>query len=222
MHAYSDPLALEIFELREHELLAKYRHKMKYFATSGFTSFLTKDLAHFERTCQKLEIKTEDLLPDYENGNLFIELNDLLDKIKTILYLTENKPNDSDFDTTVIDTDKLAKSHDPRSGRRSRFTTARQVLLLHYLFQVIGVNVRKEINVSDMAKFFHAMLGWEYTDINNSQLYKFLKKAPKIKDDKRTRYEDLHWVKEQFETLKLQDVVDMIEKELKEIGKTMR
>lgn len=218
VYAYQDPTDPHIFTLQEQELLAKYRHKMKYYIFSGFVNFLFKETAHFEKVCSKAEINPADLRDDLENGNIFIELTGMMENIKTALYVTEPTSKGADSDKIVLETDKAFERTTPVVGRKNGITTARQVLTLYYLFKAMGIKMRTDVNMSVMAKFLHLLLGWDYSDINNSQIYKLLKLAPRIKEDKKNLKEDFHWVKKQFESINFEIGAKMIEDELKSLS----
>jgi hypothetical protein len=91
----------------------------------------------------------------------------------------------------------------------------RQVLMIYFLFKSLGVQ-RAGVSVANMARFVHSLLGQPIEDINNSQLYKLLKQAPKLNEEKFLR-EDLYFVKKQFENIELFAIVEMIQKEINEL-----
>ncbi|MGZ4041735.1 MAG: hypothetical protein ACXVO9_00950 [Bacteroidia bacterium] len=215
VYAYQDQTDPHIFELQDRELLAKYRHRMKYYVLSGFVNFLFDEPVHFEKACTKAEINPADLRDDLENGNVFMELTGMMENIKTLLYISEPKAKGAESDKMELETDKLLERSTPAVGRKNGITTARQVLTLYYLFKAMGIKMRGDVNVSVMAKFLHLLLGWDYADINNSQIYKLLKLAPKVKEDKKSLKEDFNWVKKQFENINFELPAKMIEEELK-------
>lgn len=214
-YAYQDPTDLRIFELQEKELLAKYRNRMRYYVLSGFINFLFREAVFFEKICAKIEVDPAELRNDLENGNLFVELSGTLDNVKTLLYILDPKSKSADPDKIEFESDKLIQRATPGLVRKNGITTPRQVLTLYYLFKALGIKMRSDVHISVMTKFMHLVLGWDYSDINNSTLYKLLKLAPKVKENKKSLKEDLHWVKKQFESVNFELAAKMVEEELK-------
>jgi hypothetical protein len=99
----------------------------------------------------------------------------------------------------------------------SEISRKKQVLIFYYLLNALSVN-RNEVSVSTQARFIHAVLGQPINDINNSQLYKLMKQAPYLSEDK-TLIKDLQAVKTMFDSLSLNTISDMIEKEINSILK---
>ena len=93
---------------------------------------------------------------------------------------------------------------------------------MYYITKGLGIKAQIEIPVTKIAMFYHALLGWEYNDINNTGMYKLLKKAPYIQTNKKLFYQDLLWVKSQIELLGLIPVIEQIDKELKELEEYIR
>jgi hypothetical protein len=90
---------------------------------------------------------------------------------------------------------------------------------MYYIAKGLGIKAKIEIPVSKIAMFYHSLLGWEYNDINNTGIYKLLKRAPYIQTNKKLFYQDLSWVRAQIELLGLIEVLELIDKELKEVKK---
>lgn len=216
---YQDDSNPQISGEIEHELYKKYRNKMRYFATSGFINLF------FRRSEQTANFFKNDLnnsepytTEDYDE--FFIEVYSMLDNIKTFLYVTE--PDGTGLSKVNNDTEKLL-SAPISTGKHKMFDSRpQQVLLMYYITKGLGIKAKIEIPVTNIAKFYHGLLGWEYSDINNSEIYKLLKIAPEIKKNKKLLYNDLLWVKSQIELLGLVNVLEIIDKELKELERQIQ
>lgn len=216
-YAYHDATDLRIFEIQEKELLIKYRQRMKYYVLSGFINFFFKEESFFEKTCTKIEVEPAELREELENGTLFVELSTVLDNIKTLLYITDPTSKATDADKIELESDKLIQRATPGLVSKSGITTPRQVLTLYYLFKALGIKMRGDMHVTVMTKFMHLVLGWDYSNINNSTLYKLLKLAPKVKENKKSLNEDLHWVKKQFESVNFELAAKMVEEQIQSL-----
>lgn len=90
------------------------------------------------------------------------------------------------------------------------FTTARQVLALHYLLEHCGVN---NVDNTVKARFIQFITGKEAgaKAIYNTTIYK---KVNNVLGDKKTLIKDLQFVLKYFEDLGLQSIADNIKKEI--------
>lgn len=104
--------------------------------------------------------------------NLFTVIED----IKTFLYIAE--PGSAGLSKVNNETEKFLSS--PLSIVKHKIfdTRSKQVLFEYYITKVLGIKVKIEIPVTKIAMFYHALLGWEYNEINNTVVYKLLKKLP--------------------------------------------
>jgi hypothetical protein len=213
---YNDETNIQIWTEIEYELYMKYRHKMRYFVASGFINHF------FRRSDQtvmffKKEMNNAEPYSPEEYDEFFIQVFTMLDNIKTFLYIAD--PESKGLSKVNKEEEKIILA--PISTGKPKIFDSRpqQVLLMYYIAKGLGVRAKIEIPATKMAEFFHGLLGWEYSDINNSEIYKLLKKAPNIKTNERLLYNDLLWVKSQIELLGLVNVLEFIDKELKELEK---
>jgi transcription initiation factor TFIIIB Brf1 subunit/transcription initiation factor TFIIB len=84
------------------------------------------------------------------------------------------------------------------------FTTARQVLAVHYLLKYANV---KNIDRTEIARFIQFLTGKNFDNI-----YKKLQSPFKLND--KYLKEDLRYVKDYFERLGMQEIVKMINNEI--------
>jgi hypothetical protein len=211
---FQDAGNILIWDDVEQELYKKYRSKMRYFATSGFLYQFFKNseycLKFFKEYLNGAEPYSQE-----EYNDFFIDVYTMLENIKTFLYIAD--PDSKGLSKVDTETEKLLSAPAPTGKRKMFDSRPQQVLLMHYIARGLEIKAKIEIPVTKIAEFYHNFLGWEYTDINNSQIYKLLKKAPEIKIDKKLRYKDLLWVKSQIELLGLTSVIELIDKELKKL-----
>jgi hypothetical protein len=93
-------------------------------------------------------------------------------------------------------------------------TKARQLLAIHYLLAA-GFNTegRTDISVSSMARFAHFITGAPFTNLQNSEIYKKMRKLPNINKGQ-TFINDLLHIRRFFAELQLDAAVNMIDKEI--------
>ncbi len=95
-------------------------------------------------------------------------------------------------------TETEAAKHNPE------FTTARQVLAVHYLLQYVKV---QNVNKTEIARFIEFLTGKSYDSI-----YKKVREPLKLKDSEAEK--DLEFVKAYFVKLGLSEIVRMIDNEI--------
>jgi hypothetical protein len=215
---YNDDGDVQIDETIEKELYIKYRHKMLYFTKSRF-------IENFIRTCDqhvdffKEKSKKANCYSDEEYQEFFMECYTLIDRLKTVLYTAS--PNSSGLSKISSESEQITIPADTsiRPTKHKSFSTRpQQVLLMYYIARGLGIKGNIDIPISKIAEFYHHLLGWEFTKIDNSSIYKMLKSAPYIiKTDKKKLYADLSWVKEQLQLLQLVFLIELVDKELKEL-----
>lgn len=93
------------------------------------------------------------------------------------------------------------------------YTNAQLVLIFYYFFKQNGLEPRKNIDISPLAKFIHLITGKEFKAVTSSDFYKKLQTAPNFKTDKEL-INDLETIKPLFKIVQLNEVVKMIENEI--------
>lgn len=93
------------------------------------------------------------------------------------------------------------------------YTNAQLVLIFYYFFKQNGLEPRKNIDISPLAKFIHLITGKEFKAVTSSDFYKKLQTAPNFKTDKEL-INDLEAIKPLFKIVQLNEVVKMIENEI--------
>lgn len=218
---YQDETNQQIWIDIEYELYKKYRNKMRYFATSGFINLF------FKSSDQTLfffkNMNNTDPYSQEEYDDFFIETFTMLEKIKTHLYIADQDGAGlAKINEETEEKEKLLSAPLPEGKHKMFDSRPQQVLLMYYISKGLGIKEKIETPVTNIAMFYHGLLGWEYKDINNSQIYKLLKKAPYIKTNKKLLYNDLLWVKDQIKLLGLVSVLELIDKELKELERQIQ
>lgn len=98
----------------------------------------------------------------------------------------------------------------PRLGE---YTNSQLVLIFYYFFKQNGLEPRKNIDISPLAKFIHLITGKEFKAVTSSDFYKKLQTVPNFKTDKEL-INDLEAIKPLFKIVQLNEVVKMIENEI--------
>lgn len=93
------------------------------------------------------------------------------------------------------------------------YTNAQLVLIFYYFFKQNGLEPRKNIDISPLAKFIHLITGKEFKAVTSSDFYKKLQTVPNFKTDKEL-INDLEAIKPLFKKVQLNEVVKMIENEI--------
>ncbi len=96
------------------------------------------------------------------------------------------------------------KETEETEEKNTDFTTARQVLAVHYLFKFMQV---KNVDKTEIARFIQFLTGKNFDNI-----YKKLQNPLKIND--KSAKEDLRFVREYYERLGITEVVKMINNEI--------
>lgn len=210
----SEPETNDTDQLIETELLVKYRTKMKYFAHNQVWDYFYNDTLGFSRFLSKMQLPADTLALSYEeHTDHLLNLVYTFTQLKIKLYVAD--PDSSGL--SKKDHSEDLNIDPPQLSKRGKIYTTRwqQVLLFHYLSKALEIRVRRDIPISNLAKFYNGLFGWEYTDINNSTLYKLLKKDPLKRHNKKELLQQLYWVKEQFLLIGLTDIVAKIEEAIK-------
>lgn len=135
--------------------------------------------------------------PDYPTDSHFIyncelEINRLKERLDTNKRMPEN----------------------PSGTHLAHLTNSQVVLIFYYFYQHIGLILRKDSNVSDLARFMHLLMGKKYASINSSDYYKKLRNnAPNFKSDNELK-KDLLIIKPLFQQAELKEIVKMIDNEI--------
>ena len=87
------------------------------------------------------------------------------------------------------------------------------VLVFYYFLMSIGIKFRQDIDISHLAKFIHLIGCKELKSVNNSDIYKRLKKAPNFVKDKEL-IKDLEAIKPLFIKNDLKSVIQLINNEI--------
>lgn len=196
----------------EERLLKPYREKMVPFVRTRLKHYFGKDDYIKGLLFQKLSIQSS-VLTHEEYEDYIFRIYTILQKIKESLYLL---PVEKTF-IPAVEVPLLDSAQDPEShGFKSKstdYTRIRQVLLYYFVLKLIGVT-KLDNSSRKLALFAHALFAYPIDNIDNSAIYKLIKKAPYLKQDKRAMLKDLEFVKSQFDVLGLSDGVEMVQKEI--------
>ena len=192
---------------RQQELLKKYGKLFKPFAEKRFDNYFDfnrilsiKDY-YTEEEYNKLE-SNEDLTEEdiYE---LTFSMRNFLDGELHFLYL--------DQEPQFSASDNISKEEGDKESSEMQ-----QLLAFHYLLKAgFNVEARGSNSVSELTQLAHLLLGKKYTSLQNSSIYKKYKKLPNF-DSTTQLIKDLKHIRPYFERLELKNVVEIINKDLKE------
>lgn len=94
-------------------------------------------------------------------------------------------------------------------------TQAQKVLLLYFFFEGEGINLRQEGLIPMATKLLHGLMGKPFSNLSNSSIYKFMRKAPVSKSD-RHLLEDLKIVQTCLKRLSAEKALQALDTYLKE------
>ena len=150
----------------------------------------------------KKEYMHEDMLDvfDYsvDEYEFILQCNHELNYLKEVLDL---KPEDK-------------KDNSGPSLLHQDFSNSKMVLIFYYFFKSCGIEPRVSVDIAPIAKFIHLIAGKKLTSIESSDFYKKLRSAPNFKSDKEL-IKDLEFIKPLFQKVNLNDIVKMIDNEIK-------
>ncbi len=194
------------------KLLSKFRDKMIPFVSTSLKHYFAKDEFNKLQLLQKLKI--DEPVLNSEEYDIYINcINNFFDIWLERLYLVPvNASPENLTDLPELDAQAGQKSKHPD------YTRSRQLLLFYYLTQSAGIN-RTTVSNRNLAQFAHFLFNYPNDNIDNSEVYKQLKKIPYIKEDAYL-LKDLEFVKEQFQLIRHTAAIDLIEKEIKSIKRT--
>jgi len=97
----------------------------------------------------------------------------------------------------------------------ARFTESQQVLAIHFLFESLGIQARRDYSLSAYARFTHLIARREITVIENSPKHSMIKRLLNFKDEKHPSLKDLKAILPYFKDMRLDGIVANINKEIK-------
>lgn len=110
----------------------------------------------------------------------------------------------------------MNKKHNASNWDFPKLTMNQWALLMHFGVAAAGTEARQSGDVTDLARLLHAVLGREMKSIQNSEIYK---KCRTIFNHRDGLLEDLHRVKQVFESAKYERALELISKKIKELEK---
>jgi hypothetical protein len=190
--------ASAVFEL----LLKKYRNKLKPFIMASFPTYYDQMIAIADHNI----VSAKEFNDNYKEGlsdaafHHFLEtITRLLSNYRYQFYLESDHP---DLDTVM------------ESSSSSELTISRQLLTLYFLLKTLGIEPRSTVDIAPVARFAHLITGTSFHKLQNSNLYKKLKKVPNFKEDK-ALIKDLEFIIPFFKEINLEKTVLLIEGEIK-------
>lgn len=196
----------------EEQLLKPYRQKMAPFVKTQLKYYFGKDDYTKSLLFQKLSIQ-DTVLSDEEYQDYIFRIYTVLQKVKESLYLM---PVEKTF-IPPIDVPLLDSAEDPEShgfkSKSTEYTRSRQVLLYYFVLKLMGMT-KLDNSSRKYAQFAHVLFAYPIDNIDNSAIYKLLKKAPYLKKDQKELLKDYEFVKNQFELIGSVEGVALVQKEI--------
>jgi hypothetical protein len=204
-------------EFIETHLLKPYREKMVPFIKTSLRYYFAKDEIHQALLFQKLHI-SDSLVNEEEYQEYILRIYLSLRKIKENLYLRPIQKIDHDQN----DVQKLIDNPEEmiRQGFKSKskeYTRIRQILLFYFMLKLMGMS-RLDTSARKYAQFAHFLFYYPNDNIDSSEVYKMLKKAPYLKGNK-PLLKELEFVKHQFELIECEEGVKQVQKEIDSINR---
>ncbi len=192
---------------RQQGLLKKYGKLFKPFASKRFDNYFD-----FKRI---LSIKDYYTAEEYNQ----LESNDDLTE-QDIYELTSSMRNFLNGELHFIYLDREPQfpttENESKEENEKESTEMQQLLALHYLLKVgFNMEARGSNSVSELTQLAHLLLGKKFTTLQNSSIYKKYKKLPNY-DSPSQLIKDLKRIRPYFEKLDLKNIVELINKDLKE------
>lgn len=192
---------------RQQALLKKYGKLFKPFAEKRFDNYFDftrilsiKDYYTAEEFNQ---LESNEDLTEQDIYELTTSMRNFLDGELHFLYL-DREPEFPMIDNTAND-----------EGEKES-TEMQQLLSLHYLLKTgFNIEARGSNSVSELTQFAHLLFGKKLTSLQNSSIYKKYKKLPNFESPAQL-IKDLKHIRPYFEKLELKNIVELINKDLKE------
>lgn len=200
-------------EFIDENLLKPFRHKMVPFIKTRLKLYFAKDDYNKMLLFQKLNIN-EPVLDEKEYEEYIIRVYLILRKLKDNLYLkpsAETKDNVAEAQKLLDNPLEMEKQG--FKSKSTEYTRPRQVLLYYFVLKLMGMT-KMDLSSRKYAKFAHVLFAWPIDSIDNSSVYKLLKKAPYLKKDDKAMLKDLEFVKEQFKLIESEEGVSLVQKEI--------
>ena len=199
-------------------ILIKYKEKAKPFVDHKLRYYFEKEdflKAHlFEVLKINEPVLTEEEFDHYITV-VHTALNNFIEKICTQTF--EEAKAETETDVKALP----EANEDIISGFKSQskeYTRSRQILLFHFVLQLMNMT-RSEGSIRKYAQFGHVLFAWPVDNIDNSGVYKMLKKAPYLKQDNKATLKDLEFIKSQFELVDSPEGMALVQKEINSLKK---
>jgi hypothetical protein len=157
----------------------------------------------FKKFIKILYIKQNTILTDGNKKEIVFEYVDNLKEIEKVvneINMMEQDPN-----TTI--------NQEVEENTKKALTETQWVLVYYYFFKYLGIEVRKNIDISLLARFIHLATGTKFTTIQKSEINKKLAKVPNINTNKQL-VKDLIAVKSVFLEFGAKEMVQLIDNEI--------
>ncbi|HWY11698.1 MAG TPA: hypothetical protein VN026_10255 [Bacteroidia bacterium] len=205
----------------DERLMARFRDKMIPFVKTSLKRYFQRDEFYQIQLFQKLKIN-EPILSEDEFEELSLRMFLVLDSISTHLYL---HPTTTDIDIKDNEIKELSEFKSEQlegagfnlkakwGGRKQ------QAILTLYVLNVLGITY-KNCNVADMTRFSFALSGLELKGkIGDAHLYALFYQLKHMEFSEKD-LPALEFVKSQFEIIKCDAGVELVEKEIARLRNT--
>lgn len=203
----NDDAIYKTYAERQQELLKKYGKLFKPFASKRFDNYFDfkriLSIKDYYTAEEYNQLESNEDLTEQDIYEFTTSMRNFLNGELHFLYL-EREPQ---FPTT---------DNDSKDEGDKESTEMQQLLALHYLLKAgFNIEARGSNSVSELTQLAHLLLGKKFTTLQNSSIYKKYKKLPNF-DSASQLIKDLKHIKPYFERLDLKNIVELINKDLKE------
>lgn len=209
---------LESYQKRAEDLLKRYGRTLKPYQSKYFYKLFTfpvlLHITGYYTTEEFNALQNQEYLLSQE------DVSQWLDRVRKFLhadryyYYLERDP---EFETTVN-----TEISGTREESDKEMTEARRLLAIYYILKV-GFNIepKQSHSAAALARLSHLLLGKPLTDAQNSSIYKKYKKMPEVNSGS-VLVKDLRYIRQYFEELDLQNILELIDRQIKSTLKKVK
>jgi hypothetical protein len=211
-----NPFDAELF-IRKNILL-KYREKAKPFVDTGLRYYFEKDIHLQTYLFERLELKDPIFSGlEYEQYINYIHtiLHNLIERICVQPVESGTAENDTDLKALTLSELGNEQPETHFKSKSKEYTRSRQILLFYFVLKLLGKS-RSTAKLIELAEFGHVLFAWPTDNASNGAIYRMLKDAPYLKQDK-SLLTDLEFIKKQFERIEHTEGAILVQKEINSI-----
>ncbi len=207
-----NPFDAELF-IRKNILL-RYKEKAKPFVDKGLRYYFEKDDHLQTYLFEQLKLKEPIFTTlEYEQYINYVHaiLHNLIEQVCTQSVENGVAENEGNLETLALPELGSAQLTGFKS-KSKEYTRSRQILLFYFVLKLLGKS-RATAKLIELSEFGHVLFAWPTDNASNNAVYRMLKDAPYLKQDK-ALLTDLEFIKRQFQRIEHADGVAIVQKEI--------